>query len=753
MIGIETLEQAGSESPYTKQPGWEPFPGYRLLAPLGSGGFGEVWKCEAPGGLLKAIKFVRGGFNALDVGEAPAQEELRAIQLVKGIRHPFLLSMERVEEVDGQLVIVLELADKNLQDLLNEYRRAGLPGVPRDELLGYLREAAEALDLMNIQHGLQHLDIKPHNLFLVYNHVKVGDFGLVNSLGAGPGQAPHVQLGAITPLYASPEVFQGTISPHSDQYSLAIVYQELLTGTLPIQGKNARQLMMLHIQGQPDLTPLPPGDRPVVARALAKDPGQRFPCSADFVRALAAAAAPAAVPPSDATPSADAEPAAAAPSTRRFCLADTGSPAPSTGRSGPRRVVPKSAPNSDSLQAAGNRLQQQLVDQIERDALPEAAETVVALLRLRPGDPDLLEVQACLRESLAGPAPVRPLRPLNCLVGHLGYVNAVAFAPDGRCVLSGSGGQVGPSGVIDRPDRSIRIWDVATGREVRRLDGHNSLVTSAVWSPIRSQIVSGSRGGTICLWDSLTGSDLRCFQRAKTAIQCVAFAPDGSRLLSGGDDRNVRLWDVDTGRALVRFAGHTGAVTGVAFLPDGRRALSASLDQTVRLWQAADGKELLCLRGHTQAVHSVAVSPDGLFAASAGGDSVLRLWDLKGARETHDTSRGDGGRADVEHVRAADLVRRHVVNGDRPRRKGAREIRSFAAHRGVVHSVAFALDGRRLLSGGADNTVRLWEVATGREVARAEGHTAPVKSVGFAPDGRTVVSGGLDRTVRLWQLP
>src|ERR1700674_707035 len=98
-----------------------PTPGSRLIEPIGSGGFGEVWKCEAPGGLLKAIKFVYGSLNALHQCNAPAEEELRAIERVKAIRHPFLLSMERVENIDGELVIVMELADKSLFDLLNEY--------------------------------------------------------------------------------------------------------------------------------------------------------------------------------------------------------------------------------------------------------------------------------------------------------------------------------------------------------------------------------------------------------------------------------------------------------------------------------------------------------------------------------------------------------------------------------------------------------------------------------------------------------
>ena len=274
----------------TKAPHTEPIPGYRLIEPLGSGGFGEVWKCEAPGGLFKAIKFVYGDINGIDGNAAQATEELRAIERIKAIRHPFLLSMDRVECVEGELMIVTELADRNLHDLLALRRKAGLPGIPRDELLGYLREAAEVLDLMNLQHGLQHLDVKPRNLFLVSNHVKVADFGLVNTLAAGTEDAP--QFGAITPLYAAPEVFHGKISPRSDQYSLAVTFQELLTGTLPFQAKNTRKMLMLHTQGQPNLRALPEPDRPVVARALARNPEERFDSCAAFVRALESAGQP-----------------------------------------------------------------------------------------------------------------------------------------------------------------------------------------------------------------------------------------------------------------------------------------------------------------------------------------------------------------------------------------------------------------------------------------------------------------------------
>src|SRR5437763_7216049 len=144
--------------------------------------------------------------------------------------------MDRVESVAGELIIVTELADENLDETLQKYRSQGQPGLPRGELLAYLREAAEVLDLMNLKFDLQHLDIKPRNLFLVSNHVKVADFGLVNSLGGHADGKPVLQLGAISPLYCAPEIFHGTFSPQSDQYSLAITYQELLTGSLPFNG-------------------------------------------------------------------------------------------------------------------------------------------------------------------------------------------------------------------------------------------------------------------------------------------------------------------------------------------------------------------------------------------------------------------------------------------------------------------------------------------------------------------------------------
>lgn len=260
----------------------EPIPGYKLIEPLGRGGFGEVWKAEAPGGVLKAVKLVYGTLRSGTGEEVLVHQELKALDKVKTVRHPYILSMDRYDIIDGQLVIVMELADGNLWDRYKEHQAKGLTGIPRDELLEYMEEAAEALDLMNGHYGLQHSDIKPQNLFLVHKHIKVADFGLVKDL------KDHKVLvsGYFSPIYAAPETFEGKISLSSDQYSLAIVYQELVSGQRPFDGTNPRVLLMQHLKHAPNLVSLQERDRPIIAKALAKNPLERFKTCMEMVETL-----------------------------------------------------------------------------------------------------------------------------------------------------------------------------------------------------------------------------------------------------------------------------------------------------------------------------------------------------------------------------------------------------------------------------------------------------------------------------------
>jgi serine/threonine protein kinase len=259
--------------PHTLEPGFEPLSGYRLISRLGRGGYGEVWKCVAPGGLFKAVKFV-------PVRGDGYRQELAAFEQIKSIRHPFLITLERVEQQGQALLMVMELADGQLGDRLRECNDAGRQGIPREELLGYLRDVAEALDTMGSKYGLQHLDVKPENIFLMAGHAKVGDYGQVCRADV------EAVTGGFTPKYTAPEVLTGQVDIRSDQYSLALVYAEMLTGSFPYKGKSAQQYMIQHLRAVPELDQLPAADRAAVERALSKDPADRFPSCQAFVREL-----------------------------------------------------------------------------------------------------------------------------------------------------------------------------------------------------------------------------------------------------------------------------------------------------------------------------------------------------------------------------------------------------------------------------------------------------------------------------------
>ena len=259
----------------------EPIPGYRTENLLGRGGYGEVWRAIAPGCIPKAIKIVYGDANA-----ANAESELRALSRIKDVRHPLLLSIERIEVIHGNLIIVTELADRSLMDHFRRLRQAQSIGVPQYELLNYVRDVAEVLDFLYASYSLQHLDVKPENILLVSGRAKLGDFGLVKNLYERGGS----QIGGLTPTYAPPELFEGRPTRQSDQYSLAIVYVFMLTGGLPFLANNTAEMATQHSRGVPDLSALPRPQRSVIARALSKNPSLRFANCTTMVAALKEAA-------------------------------------------------------------------------------------------------------------------------------------------------------------------------------------------------------------------------------------------------------------------------------------------------------------------------------------------------------------------------------------------------------------------------------------------------------------------------------
>jgi TPR repeat protein/serine/threonine protein kinase len=258
--------------------GVEPVPGYRLVAPLGKGGFGEVWRAEGPG-VAVAMKFV-------DLAQKTGAVEQRALEMMKNIRHAHVLPLFGAWQVGHYLVIAMELADGSLFQRFHQRQREGHAGIPEAELLSHMQDTARALDYLNLEKHLQHRDIKPHNLLLVSGCVKVADFGLMKVLESTLGS----HTGGMSLAYSPPEFFSGQTAATSDQYALAVTYYHLRAGKLPFDGTQA-QVMRGHMLHAPELSELTAAERRVVGRALHKDPKQRWPSCCAFVQALGAAPA------------------------------------------------------------------------------------------------------------------------------------------------------------------------------------------------------------------------------------------------------------------------------------------------------------------------------------------------------------------------------------------------------------------------------------------------------------------------------
>jgi WD40 repeat protein len=289
-------------------------------------------------------------------------------------------------------------------------------------------------------------------------------------------------------------------------------------------------------------------------------------------------------------------------------------------------------------------------------------------------------------------------------------VHSVAFSADGRRIVVGDDSHV------------LRQWDADTGTPIgEAMAGHANTVESVAVSSDGRYIASGSGDNTVRLWDAATGKQMdRAPMRHDQVVRSVAFNPFGDRIVSGGDDKTVRLWDTATGKQVdVAPMSHDGVVRSVAFNPLGDLIVSSD-DSKLRVWEAKRGR-LIAEAKVESAVLSVAFSPSGNQIVSGNLDGTVQVWD-------------------------APAVRTGDVPATMPLAGG-----EMTGHRSAVQSVAFSPDGSRIVSGGVDGTVRVWDAETRQPVGEPlTGHHGPVWGVAFSRDGRRIVSGSLDGTVREW---
>ncbi|MBW4475047.1 MAG: NACHT domain-containing protein [Stenomitos rutilans HA7619-LM2] len=334
---------------------------------------------------------------------------------------------------------------------------------------------------------------------------------------------------------------------------------------------------------------------------------------------------------------------------------------------------------------------------------------------------------------------------LGTLVGHTNQVYSVAFSPDNHTIASSS------------DDQTVRLWDTSTEKCLKILQGYTNKVCSVAFSPDSKTLASGAEDQTLRLWNLSTSQCVKILEGHTGWVWSVAFSPDGQTLASGSKDRTVKLWNVSTGECLNTLQGHTGWVWSVAFSPDGQTLASASEDQTVKLWNVSTGECLSTLQGHTGWVWSVAFSPDGQTLASASEDQTVKLWNFY-TGECLSTLQGHTNR-----VRSIAFCTdgRIIISGSGDCTikvwdiYNSRCLRTLSGHTKEVWTISLSPNSQTLASSSndhSDSVVRLWDIHTGQLLQSLEGHSDGVLSVAFSFDGQSLATSSQDETIKLWNV-
>jgi WD40 repeat protein len=750
--------------------------GYEVIGELGKGGMGVVYKARQVA--LDRVVALKMILHAEHAGAEERERFRTEAQAVARLQHSNIVQVHEVGECQGLPYFSLEFCPGgSLADRLD-----GTPWEAR-AAAQLVEVLARAIHVAHEAH-IVHRDLKPANVLLTADgQPKISDFGLAKKLGEQGRTATGAVLG--TPSYMAPEQAGNTrnIGPAADVYALGAILYELLTGRPPFKAATQLDTVLLVISEEPvavrRLQPGVPRDLETVChRCLEKDTNKRYASArelaADLGRFLAGE--PVLARPVGALGRvakwARRRPAVAALVFLVIAVTAAGLGGILWAYGEARREAEAARQQKEradqkaeeaALHAEDARKQAQRADRSAEEALQKKAEAekneqearrqtylatigrIESLIHAK----DLAGASRVL-DTLEGPrrwehgllrrqAEGTPLT----LRGHTAEVSGVAFSPDGTQIVSGS------------RDGTLKLWDANTGQEIRTLRGHSSQVTSVAFSGDGKRIVSSAWGGPLRVWDATSGRLIVPLRGHTSGVNSVAFSPDGTRIASGSADNTMKVWNAKSGAELFTLRGHTAPVTSVAFSPNGAWIVSGSEDETVKLWDANRGCESqrgFVLRG-SGPVLAVAFSPDGRLIASGSRYHNVRVWDAESGRQIIDTYRHSDEVMAVafcpDGTRIATCSQDNTVKLCSAR--SGDEISTFRGHAGVVTSIAFSPDGLRIATGSADKTAKIWDV-------RSEGAVATFHdkrdewfaSVALSPDGLRIASGSSNATVKVW---
>jgi WD40 repeat protein/predicted Ser/Thr protein kinase len=700
-------------------------PRYQVESLLGKGGMGDVYRARHR--LMErtvAVKVI----NPEIVNRPEAVRRFqREVKAAARLSHPNIVTAYDAEQAGDLHLLVMEYVEG--RDLACVVKETGPLSV--EDACQCVRQAALGLEHAR-KCGMVHRDIKPQNLMLTpEREVKILDFGLAQFAreavapgkpGRGPGELTDAHSMMGTPDYMAPEQAESARSAdiRSDIYSLGATLYYLLAGAPPFSEGSVLEKLKAHAeQTLPPLAELrddvPAELEQVLRRMMAKDPSERYQRPEDVAEALApfaAAKEPLAKPRPrrrHVRPAVLVGLAAAAVllfgaiftvATNRGTLEiqtfdeDVEVSILKDGRE--VRIVDTKTGNKLTLRAG----EYQLKLAGEKGDLKLSTDTFT----LKRGDKVIVEVRRkpAIGAAIAAaePEPRALIVQLRAtLRGHTADVRSVAVAPQGKTLATASF------------DGTVKLWDMASRKELATLRGHTGRINCVVFSSDAETLASaGLEDNVVKLWDAATAKELSTLEGHTGPVYCATFAPDGSTVASASADGTVKVWDVAKGTELATLEGHEREVEVVAFSPDGKLLASGSWDGTVKFWDVGTWKEQATLQAGDD-IRWVTFSPDGKTLATGSAHGDIKLWDV----------------------------------ATRKARTG------WQAHVWKIRRLAFTPDGKTLASSSQDGSFKIWNASTGARLAiYPEGRQ--VWNVAFSRDGLTLLTASSDGTVKLWDV-